>query len=357
MTAPGQSNARPESDGQRRRIALAVDAHGGDRGLGVTVPAARAALAEDRELEIRLVGLAAELEPALQRPESAGQGPAARLTVYPAESALPMDVRAVTALRKGEGSSLWEALRLVAEGRADGCVSGGNTGAIMALAVRLLGMLPGVERPVLMGYLPHRRGFTAVLDLGANLSVNERQLVQFAVMGSVAVERAGGRENPRVALLNVGHEDSKGHVLVQAANALLRDMPLNYIGFVEGHDLFNGKVDVAVCDGFSGNLILKSIEGLARMIAAELTEALSGSLRGRLGARLARPALRGVLARLDPSAHNGAPLLGLRGVVIKSHGHADVKAFSRAIMEAARAARIGIPQKIDSLVQQYHLEA
>lgn len=343
---------------QQNRTVLAVDAHGGDHGLAATLPAALAALREDAEIEIVMVGRREDIDGALTGTDgSSDKALRDRLSFHYVDSALPMDVPAVTALRKGEGSSLWECIRLVAETRADGCVSGGNTGAMMALGVRLVGMLPGIERPVLMAYIPHASGFTAALDLGANLSVTERQLVQFAVMGSLTAEKVDGIANPRVGLLNVGHEENKGHMIVQAAHALLKQVPINYIGFVEGNDLYAGTVDVAVCDGFSGNLIIKSSEGLARMTRAQLRQAFSGSLRGRLGAWLARPALLSVLAGLDPSAHNGAPLLGLRGVVVKSHGHADAKAYRQAILEAAQAARKKLPRRIDNLIQQYHLEA
>lgn len=344
---------------EQNRTVIAVDAHGGDHGLEVTLPATLAALESDSGLEVLMLGRQPELDQALAANFVPGTRSATheRLKLVPVEKALPMDVSPVAALRRGQGSSLWEAIALVAGGRADACVSGGNTGAMMALGVRLVGMLTGIERPVLMAYLPHGSGFTAALDLGANLSVSERQLLQFAVMGAVTAEHVDGIRNPRVALLNVGHEDNKGPVIVQAAHALLREMPINYIGFVEGNDLFSGSVDVAVCDGFTGNLVLKSSEGLARMIQGQIGDALRGTVRGRIGAWLARPALRGLLARLDPSAHNGAPLLGLRGNVIKSHGHADVKAFTQAINEAAKTARKQLPSRIDSLIQQYHLEA
>jgi len=343
---------------RQTKVRLAVDAHGGDHGLSATLPAAFAALRGDSAIEIVMVGRREDIESGLaDTPGASDKSLRERLDFHYVESALPMDVRAVTALRKGEGSSLWEAIRLVADARADGCVSGGNTGAMMALGVRLVGMLPGIERPVLMAYIPHANGFTAALDLGANLSVTERQLVQFAVMGSLTAEKVDGIANPRVGLLNVGHEESKGPMIVQAAHALLKEMPINYIGFVEGNDLYAGTVDVAVCDGFSGNLIIKASEGLARMTMLQLRQAFAGSLRGRLGAWLARPALVRMLAGLDPSAHNGAPLLGLRGVVVKSHGHADDKAYTQAILEAAQAARKELPQRIDSLIQQYHLEA
>jgi glycerol-3-phosphate acyltransferase PlsX len=336
------------------KTVLAVDAHGGDHALAVTYPAVCEALRADAAAEVVMVGLKDALEAAR---EAHGGGSVDRLHFHYADSVLPMDVRAVTALRKGAGSSLWEAIRLVAEGEADACVSGGSTGAMMALGVRLVGMLPGIERPVLMAYIPHATGFTAALDLGANLSVSERQLVQFAVMGSITAEKIDGIESPRVGLLNVGHEESKGHVTVQAAHAMLKEVPINYVGFIEGNDLYTGNVDVAVCDGFTGNLILKSSEGLARMTIAQLKAAFSSSASSRVGRLLAGRALKGMLARLDPSAHNGAPLLGLRGVVVKSHGHADAKAYTQAILEAAQAARKKLPNRIDSLIQQYNLEA
>lgn len=342
------------------KAVIAIDGHGGDHGLSVTLPAAINALESDPSIEIQFFGVESKIDDLLARDTALRDSlssPGERFSFHHVESCLPMDVRAVSALRRGQGSSLWEAIAQVAGNSADACVSGGNTGAMMALGVRQAGMIPGIERPVLMAYVPHSDGFTAALDLGANLSVNERQLVQFAVMGSVKAEHIDGIENPRVGLLNVGHEESKGTVTVQAAHQLLKEMPVNYIGFVEGNDLFTGKADVAVCDGFSGNLILKSSEGLARMAMETLQRSFKSSLRGRLGALLARPALESVLASMDPSAHNGAPLLGLRGIVVKSHGHANARAYTEAIMEAAQSARKQLPQKIDSLIQKYNLEA
>ncbi|MGH8034385.1 MAG: phosphate acyltransferase, partial [Lysobacterales bacterium] len=223
--------------------------------------------------------------------------------------------------------------------------------------VKLVGMLPGILRPALMARVPAASGYTGMLDLGANVSVNAQQLVQFAVMGSVTVEVADGKSRPRVALLNVGHDDSKGHDVVREAHRQLKELPLNYIGFIEGHDIFSGIADVAACDGFAGNLILKSGEGLVRLVADELKNALHSSPVTRIGALLVQPALRRRLARLDPAAHNGAPLLGLNGVVIKSHGHANVTAMTHAILEAGREARRGVPEKIGSAIRAFHLEA
>ena len=337
---------------------LALDAHGGDQGLAVCVPAAVAALAADPGLCMVLTGDARALESALESALAAAAGNvASRVRVLHAESVLTMDAKPAQVLRRGRDSSLWKAFEQVAAGQAHGCVSGGNTAAMMTVGVKLLGMLPGIQRPALMAYVPNLHGHTGMLDLGANLSVSARQLAQFAVMGSVTAREVGGIERPRVGLLNVGHEDGKGHEVVREAHTLLRSLDLNYVGFVEGNDIFDGTVDIAVCDGFAGNLVLKSSEGLARMLQQELRNTLQSGLLSRAGGLLARPALRRMLARLDPSAHNGAPLLGLNGVAIKSHGSADRKGMTRAITEAAREARRKVHVRIETSLREYRLEA
>jgi glycerol-3-phosphate acyltransferase PlsX len=207
-----------------------------------------------------------------------------------------------------------------------------------------------------MSYVPNLNGVTGLLDLGANLNVSARQLVQFAVMGSVTANVVEGLERPRVGLLNVGHEDGKGHDLVRDAHGMLNELPLNYVGFIEGDDIFNGQVDIAVCDGFAGNLILKSAEGLARMMLTELKATFNENWISKLGAGLAGSSLRRLLARRDPSAHNGAPLLGLRGVAVKSHGGADCKGLAQALAEAGREARRQVPKRIEASIHEYHLE-
>jgi glycerol-3-phosphate acyltransferase PlsX len=196
-----------------------------------------------------------------------------------------------------------------------------------------------------------------MLDLGANLNVTAQQLVQFAVMGAVTAQEVEGLAEPRVGLLNVGHEDGKGHDIVRDAHARLKELPLNYLGFIEGHDIFDGTVDIAVCDGFAGNLVLKSTEGLARMLLGEFRAALGSSLLTRAGAALAGPALKRMLARLDPAAHNGAPLLGLNGVAVKSHGGSECKGLTRAILEAGREARRQVPRRIEASIHEYQLES
>lgn len=332
---------------------LALDAHGGDQGLAVCVPAALDALEQEPALQIIMVGDQTALESAV-RSASAGGNP--RLDIRHAESVIPMGARASAVLRRGRDSSLWKAFELVADNEAAACVSGGSTAAMMVIGVKVIGMLPGIQRPALMAHVPNLQGFTGLLDLGANLNVSARQLVQFAVMGSVTAELADGIVRPRVGLLNVGHEDSKGHDLVQEAHQLLSGLPLNYSGFIEGNDIFDGTVDIAVCDGFAGNLILKSTEGLARMLRKQFRDAFSETLASRAGAVLAAPSLRRMLAHLDPSAHNGAPLLGLKGVAVKSHGGADRKGMARAIREAAREARRQVPRRIEASIHQYQLE-
>lgn len=337
---------------------LALDAHGGDQGLAVSVPGALSALAEDASLEIVLVGDRAELEPALA---AAGGEAEPRVRILHAATSIPMDAKPAAVLRRGQDSSLWKAFELVAAGEAAACVSGGSTTAMMVVGVKLLGMLPGIQRPALMGYVPSMRGdtgcgYTGMLDLGANLNVSARQLAQFAVMGSVTAREAEGIGQPRIGLLNVGHEESKGHDTVQQAHDLLRRLPLNYAGFIEGNDIFAGTVDVAVCDGFAGNLVLKSSEGLARMLMGEFRNALNRNAMSRAGALLAGPSLRRMLAQLDPAAHNGAPLLGLNGVAIKSHGSSDRKGMTRAIVEAGREARRQMHKRIEATIREYRLE-
>lgn len=332
---------------------LALDVHGGDHGLAVTVPAALAALAAEPDLRIILVGYQQEIEARLLGASASVRD---RLDVQASSSVLPNDAKPAAVLRRGRDSSMWKAFELVAEGQAHACVSGGSTAAMMVLGVKLIGTLPGIQRPALMGHVPTQRGYTGLLDLGANLNVSSEQLVQFAVMGEVTARMVDGLERPRVGLLNVGHEDSKGHDLIRKAHEMLNELSLNYVGFIEGHDIFDGKVDIAVCDGFVGNLILKSAEGLARMMQTELKAAFNENWVSKLGAMLVGPSVRRLLLRTDPSVHNSAPLLGLNGVAVKSHGGADSAGFTWAILEAGREARRQVPKKIEASIHMHHLE-
>jgi glycerol-3-phosphate acyltransferase PlsX len=335
---------------QADNIILAVDAHGGDFGPSVTVPAALAILKSHADIEIVLCGLPAEMQPFLPTEMPT------RLSINEASHALATDARPVEALRRGKGSSMWLAMELAANGTAHACVSAGSTAAMLALGVKLVGLLPGIERPALMSRIPSATGNTGMLDLGANLNVSATQLVQFAIMGAMA-SPAKGDGKPTVALLNVGHEDSKGNDVVREAHAILNELPINYIGFIEGHDIFAGKADVAVCDGFTGNLIIKSGEGIARMFFHHLQIAFNSSIVAKLGGALAKPALKRVMERFQPSQHNGAPLLGLRHVVVKSHGHADIPALQLALLEAISEARQQVPQLIETMIQDYSIEA
>ena len=342
---------------QAQPTILALDAHGGDFGPPVTVAAAVDAVAADPGLTIHLVGLPEQLEEQIAVcVAEAGTEHRERLQLVPADKVIAGDARPVAVLRKGEGSSLWNAMRELAEGRAHACVSAGNTVAMMTLGVKLVGTLAGIRRPALMSQIPSSRGMTSMLDLGANLNVDADQLFQFALMGAVACASDTGKP-PSIGLLNVGHEDSKGHSVVREAHERLKGSGLDYRGFIEGHDIFAGKVDVAVCDGFAGNLILKSSEGLAGMLFGELKRTLGSSFRARLGGWLARPALTTMLERLDPAKHNGAPLLGLRGVVVKSHGGAGRFALFQALLEASREVQRNVPERIEKMIRSHQAEA
>ena len=326
---------------------IALDGVGGDHGLDVTVPAALEALRLQPGLTIVLVGPKALVQGLNSRHE--------RLEVASCASVLDSGVNPRAALRAGTQSNVGQALQLQAQGVVHASVSAASTTALLTLGVKSLGLVPGVLRPALGTTMPTRHGETLLLDLGANLEANASHLVQFALMGH-SVRCAKGMRAPRVGLLNVGHEDGKGHASVREAHRQLVSLGLNYQGFIEGDDLFAGAVDVAVCDGFSGNLVLKSSEGLARMLFTSLSETIRTSWRSRLGAWLARPALRSLLARFDPSAHNGAPLLGLNGVVVKSHGSSGRAATVQALLEAAREAAGEVPARIRQEIEQHNQE-
>jgi glycerol-3-phosphate acyltransferase PlsX len=340
------------------RLVVALDAHGGDFGPAITVPAALEVLSHQQDLEILLCGIPDQVQPVLDKHGAEGKFSQCieRLQLNAASHALDPDARPVAALRRGKGSSLWLALEQVADGHANACVSAGSTAAMLALGVKLLGMLPGIERPALMSPIPSASGHTNLLDLGATLNVSANQLVQFAIMGSVACSGHDAAAPASVALLNVGHEDGKGDAVVKEAHAMLRELPINYNGFIEGHDIFAGKADVAVCDGFSGNLILKSGEGLAEMFFQHLQTAMGQGALARMGNLLAGRSLKRALARFEPSKHNGAPLLGLKGVVVKSHGNAGRGAMANAIREAVKESERQVPQKIEAMINDYSIE-
>lgn len=333
-------------------IKLALDTDGGDFGPNVTIAAACDAVMARDDLEIILVAQQ-DIQSGYLSKLTASQRD--RIHLESAAQVLESGVGPVAAIRHGNQSTMGRALELVANGDASACVSAGSTTALIALGIRMIGMLQGLKRPALMGRIPSASGFTSLLDLGANLNADASRLVQFAIMGAV-VKGNGDHLAASVGLLNVGHEDNKGHAIVKEAHERLKQLPLNYRGFIEGNDIFSGRVDVAVCDGFSGNLVLKSAEGLARMLLDEISNGLKTSLGSRIGAKLAGPALRSALARFEPAQHNGAPLLGLNGVVIKSHGAANRQATLQAIFEGVDEAGKQVPGQIESLIAEYEAE-
>ena len=322
-------------------LQIAIDVMSGDCGPSVCVPAALGAAREFPDVRFILIGGRAELD---------GQLAAAKLANVDClftTQVVEMTDHPREALRRKKDSSMRRALDLVKAHQAHACVSAGNTGALMAMAHFVLKMLPGVERPAIVSLIPSRVGHTYMLDLGANASCTPEHLRQFAVMGSVlAADLEGAHERPRVGLLNIGEEEIKGNETVQTAHALIAESGVNYVGFVEGHDIFTGKVDVVVTDGFTGNVALKAMEGVAQYITDALREEFTRNTLRKLGALAARPSLNALRTRLDPRRYNGATMVGLNGIVIKSHGGADLFGFQRAIEVAVIEARNGVPEKI-----------
>ncbi len=313
---------------------------GGDKGPPVVVPGIACALErlDARPVKVLLHGDRARIEPELARCPRAAEVCEIRHT----ELVIAGDEKPATALRRGKGSSLWNAVESVKSGEAAGCLSGGNTGALMAISKLQLRMVSkGLERPAIVASWPTLRGVTAVLDVGANISSDAEQLIEFAVMGAAFHRAVHGSTRPTVGLLNVGSEEMKGHEEVREAHQRLRtaiDPPFDYHGFVEGDDIGKGTVDVVVTDGFTGNVALKTAEGTARFISTLLRDYLTSGWQAKLGALIARPALMKMRARIDPSSVNGGPLLGLNGIVVKSHGGADAKGFGNALKITADLA-------------------
>ena len=320
---------------------------GGDHGPLITVPAALSVLRAEPDLHVILVGKREVIEPlAGSFLDSLGE----RLTLQDATQVVTMDERPQDALRKKKDSSMRVSIDLVKAEAADACVSAGNTGALMATARFVLKTVPGIDRPAILARIPSKTGHTHMLDLGANADCTAEQLFQFAVMGSVVASDVNGVDRPRVGLLNIGEEEMKGNEVVQQASSLLGQSTLNYIGFVEGTDIFTGEVDVVVTDGFTGNIALKTMEGVAAMLVGAMrTEYTRNPLR-RLGALVSWPALKAIRQRFDTRTLNGASMVGLTGVVIKSHGGADRIAFANAIRVGLVEARKGAPTEISQLL-------
>lgn len=322
---------------------IALDGMGGDHGPSVVVPAALATLREEPAAQLILVGRREQLVEELQRHRAQESE---RLRVHHAPEVVAMDESPAQALRTKKASSMRIAIELVKQREAQAAVSAGNTGALMATARFVLKTLPGIDRPAIIRNLPSVRGHVHVLDLGANVDCTAEQLVQFAIMGSILVSALEGKERPRVGLLNVGQEDIKGNEVVKQAAELLRASHVNYVGYVEGNDIYTGDLDVVVCDGFVGNIALKTSEGLAQMIWQFMRQEFTRHLGRRLAALVAAPALSALGRRLDPRLYNGATFVGLNGTVVKSHGGADVTAFQQAIREALSEASHDVPKRI-----------
>nr|WP_314478809.1 phosphate acyltransferase PlsX [uncultured Pseudomonas sp.] len=322
---------------------IAIDAMGGDFGPRSIVQASIACLSATPSLHLTLVGQSSLLEELVSGVSAANR---ARLQILDATQVIGMDERPSQALRGKPDSSMRVALELVRDGKAQACVSAGNTGALMALSRAILKTLPGIDRPAMVAAIPTQTGYCQLLDLGANVDCTAEQLYQFAVMGSVAAQSLGV-QRPRVALLNVGTEDIKGNQQVRLAAGLLHDARgLNYVGFIEGDGVYRGAADVVVCDGFVGNTLLKSSEGLATMIAHRIEQVFRGGVLSRLAGALALPLLKRVQADLAPARHNGASFLGLQGIVIKSHGAAGVEGFQSAIQRALIEIQENLPQRL-----------
>ncbi len=335
-------------------LTLALDAMGGDHGPHVVVPAALSVLAEQADLALILVGDQDAIARELRANNAVVND---RLQIHHASQRVEMDEPPAQALRGKKDSSMRVAINLVKEGRAQACVSAGNTGALMATARYVLKTLPGIDRPAIISSLPTMTGHTHMLDLGANVDSSAEHLFQFAVMGSVLVSAVDNIARPRVGLLNIGEEEMKGNEVVKSAARMLAATPdINYVGFVEGDDINKGAVDVVVCDGFVGNVALKTTEGVAKMISHYMKQEFKRSLMTKMVGMLAMPVLKAFRAKIDPRQYNGASLVGLQGIVIKSHGGADAFAFANAIKEAVLEVRKDVPQRISKQLEVFLLE-
>ena len=326
---------------------------GGDHGPTVVVPAAVEIANEVDDVDLVLVGNSSAIESVLGRTSAAAH---ARISVLHASQRVEMDDLPSQVLRSKRDSSMRVALDLVKKGDADACVSAGNTGALMATARFVLKTLPGIDRPAIISPLPTRTGHTHVLDLGANVESTSRHLFEFAVMGSVLASAVDDIPHPTVGLLNIGQEDIKGNERVKEAARLIAASDIRYVGFVEGDDIYRGTANVVVCDGFVGNVALKSSEGVAHMIMELIRDEFRRTALNRVAGLFARPVLAKLASRLDPRSYNGASFVGLRGIVIKSHGSADIVAFKQAIVEAVAEIRKNVPERISEHIESVLLE-
>lgn len=328
-------------------VTIAVDAMGGDHGVGVTVPAGIRTLQKNKSLRLILVGDQQRIKDELVKSTS-DAALLARVEIKNATEVVGMDEKPSLALRNKKDSSMRVAIDLVKEGAAQACVSAGNTGALMAISRFVLKTNPHIDRPAIVFNIPTMTGHCHLLDLGANVDCDANHLYQFALMGSILSQSVDGIVSPRVGLLNIGTEEIKGNEVIKEAAELLRQNPrINYVGFVEADGIFKGEADVVACDGFAGNVALKSCEGTARMMAGFIKEELSRSIFTKIAGLVTLPIWKALKKRMDPGEYNGGTMIGLRGVVIKSHGSADEASFETALRLAAIEVEKNIPQLID----------
>jgi glycerol-3-phosphate acyltransferase PlsX len=320
---------------------------GGDHGPRVTVPAALDSAAKYSNLNLILVGDEPSLREALAGREKAYGD---RIQIVHTSEVVEMHESPSKALRGKKDSSMRVSINLVKEAKADACVSAGNTGALMAIAKFVLKTIPGVDRPAIIAMLPSKTGHTHVLDLGANVDCSAEHLLQFAIMGYELVKAVENQDHPRVGLLNIGEEEIKGNEQVKQAAKLLAESHINFVGFVEGNDIFSGEVDVVVTDGFTGNVALKAIEGFAKLLGGSLRDEFRRNIFTKMVAVLALPVLNAFKKRFDPRRYNGASLVGLRGIVVKSHGNADRVSLANAIRVAMLEVEQGVPDRIGQRV-------
>ena len=332
---------------------LAIDAMGGDFGLNVTIPAALDILKDFVNLKIILVGQQSAIEKQLENCPAAIRQ---QIIIQHASQVVGMDEKPASALRGKKDSSMRIAINLVKSGNADACVSAGNTGALMATARFVLKTLPGIDRPAICSAIPTQTGHTHMLDLGANIDLSAQHLFEFAVMGSVLTNAIDNIEKPSIGLLNIGQEEMKGNEQVQQAAHLISNSNLNYYGFIEGDDIYKGVVDVVVADGFVGNISLKTSEGVAKMIVYYIKREFNRNWLTKLAGLVAMPVLNAFKSKVDPRIYNGASLVGLKGIVVKSHGGADVFSFSNAIKVAMSEVDNKVPQKISKVLEQTLLD-
>lgn len=335
-----------------KSIRIAIDCMGGDVGIPATIPAALAFLERNPEASLLLVGQSEALHRAIEQYRARyASVNLDQIEIRHAQEIVSMDDSVEVALRRKKDSSMRLAVEAVKAGQADACVSAGNTGALMAISRYVLKTLDGIDRPAIATRLPNQTGgATTVLDLGANVDCNAEHLLQFAIMGTALARTSSSGSLPSVGLLNIGEEIIKGNDVVKQAAELLRESPLNFYGNVEGNDIFKGTVDVVVCDGFVGNVVLKSVEGLAHMLGSMIREEFYRSTLTRLAGLVVRPVLNRFRRRVDNRRYNGAALLGLRGIVFKSHGAADDYAFRHALQRAHDAASIDLLDRISTSV-------